>query len=89
MIYPAPVLVTKLIKKQDIVVVFTDGEIFDIDKPETQQLLQRIGRKSTKATTNLENKSSFTWTKIKMEHFEIERAGKSPPFLSSDIYNFS
>lgn len=73
LIYPALVLVSKLMKKQDIVVVFTDGEIFDLQQPETQEFLQRIGRKSAKAifvTANIENKVPFTWIKIKIEPLE-------------------
>lgn len=69
-IYPALTKALQLMKQQDIVIVFTDGVIFDITNPETQRQLQTIGRKSSRAifvTANETDKVPSTWIKIKME----------------------
>jgi len=60
-IAPALEKLLKEIKtRQDVVVVLTDGDIFDFDKGETKELLSMVARKALIAI--------FVYTKIRIEH---------------------
>lgn len=68
----APVLkaVLESMKQGDIVVVITDGEIYDIAEKETQELLQKVAQKSYQpifGTVNTNIPLPLRWRKIKIE----------------------
>jgi predicted metal-dependent peptidase len=67
---PALEKVRDLMQRQDIVIVFTDGSISDIKKPNIQNLLQKIGRQSNRAifvTSKTKNPIPQIWKKITIQ----------------------
>ena len=69
-IAPALEKVIELMAKDDLVVVMTDGEIFDITALKTQELLARVAVKSSTAifgTMKMDVVVPVRWRKIKIE----------------------
>lgn len=67
---PALAEVIKSGKRGDVVVVLTDGDIFDIGNEDTQALLQKVGFNSSSAvfgTTHTDVSLPIRWRKVKIE----------------------
>lgn len=67
-----PVLKTtfKLMKLGDMVIILTDGCIFDIDNPDTKELFKKVGQKSIIAifaTIQVQIDLPLKWKRIKIE----------------------
>lgn len=69
-IFPALETTLKLMRLGDMVIILTDGCIFDADKPGTKELFKKVGQKSIVAifaTIQTQIDLPLKWKKIKIE----------------------